>query len=524
MTRETARFRKIVSVLIRHGLASGFADPTHLRLAFEELGPTFVKVGQMLSGRPDILPSEYLSELQKLQDRVTPEEFEIIRSTVESSIGRTLEDLFSEFNPSPLASGSIAQVHSAKLRDGTPVVVKVRRPGVRETMLEDLRILKKVATVANVAGSFRVLIPLEVIDEIYQTTEKELDFRYEASNVEKFRRNNEDVRFISVPRLFSEFTREDVLVIEHVDGIKITDLDALTAENYDLEDIGVKLATNYLKQIFEDGFFHADPHPGNIIIRDRRIVYLDFGMMGTIDDKLRQNLRLFLSGLVEGDISAMTRAAVRIGVPRGEVNRDNLRMDIERIYYDYADVSVSEIDIPVLANQVFQACRANNLTIPKDLTMLLRGIVTLQGVVARVAPAVNVMELAVPYARTFLIGNKDAAAMVREQLEALARSSRATAKLLLRLPEVIDRILTGRNKVILEHSGLDRSVAAMNRMVNRLVFGMILSALLIGSSILINARVGPAVWGLPMIGVIGYVGAAAMGVWLLISILRSGKM
>lgn len=499
-------------------------DPAHLREAFEELGPTFVKLGQMLSARPDVLPQEYISELQKLQDNVRPEGFEIIRSQIESSIGRALGEVFSEFDPAPLASGSIAQVHKAKLRDGTPVVVKVRRPNVKEIMLEDLAMLKRAANLANLSRTFRVLMPSEVIDEIYETTQEELDFTNEATNIQTFHRNNQDVKFLSVPRLFSEFTQEGFLVMEHVDGIKITDLSSLEAEGYDLEDIAVKLAANYFKQVFEDGFFHADPHPGNILIRDRRIVYVDFGMMGTINDRLREGLSLFFAGLVQGDVSTMTKAAMRVGVPRGEINQDKLRDDIERIYSEYAELSMSDIDIQVLAKKVFEACRSNNLSIPKDLTMLLRGVVTLQGVIGRVAPQVNTMELAVPYAKDYLTGQKETSAVIKERIVELARASRAVSKLVVRLPGFLDQLTSGRTRVSLEHSGLDKSVAALNQMVNRLVFGMIVSALIIGSSILVNARLGPYVLGLPAFGLIGYLGAAAMGVWLMISILRSGKM
>ena len=300
------RFKEIASVSIKHGLKKGISDPREFRLTLEELGPTFVKIGQILSTRPDIFPNEYILELQKLQDDVKPEEYSTVKNVVESELGNTLEEIFLYFEEKPIASASLAQVHLAILKTGEKVVVKVQRPFVKEKMTADIAILKKLAPVINFTPTGSAMDAREVVEELSNATEKELDFENEMKNIEKFCENNEDVNFILCPKVYGKYCTDKIIVMDYIDGIKIDNMSILQEEGYDLKDIATKLTYNYFKQIFEDGFFHADPHPGNILIHENKIAYIDFGLMGQLDNNMKKKFNELLEAVVDRDVNQMT--------------------------------------------------------------------------------------------------------------------------------------------------------------------------------------------------------------------------
>ncbi len=521
---ERRRLRQILSVSARHGLRMGLANPAEFRLAMEELGPTFVKMGQILSTRPDLLPQRFIDEFQRLQDEVKPENPGVIRAIVEDGLKAPIEDVFAEFDEKPMASASVAQAHLARLKDGRRVVVKVQRPGIRDTMESDFRLLRRAAPLLRFAPQGKVLDPGEVLDEIWETTKLELDFAVEAVNMERFAENNRDNPLIASPRVHREYTTGNILIMEHIDGVKISDLDALRREGHDLHDLGLRLADNYFKQVFVDGFFHADPHPGNIVVAGPTIVYLDFGIMGALDKQMREGFNMFLSGVVDHDLDAMCRAILRIGVRRGPVDRGRLYSDIEGVYDKYVDVPLVDMDLRDLIADVFRVCRGNNVTLPREMTMLLRGIMTLEGVVSGLGPEINLMEVAVPYARDYIFGPNDVLRDIREQIRNIHAISRLVSRLPHKFVGLLNNLLAGRFNLQVEYRGMDRAVSQLSRMANRLVFGMVLSALIIASSLVLSAQVGPRIAGFPAIGLIGYLGAALMGFWLLASILRSGRM
>lgn len=524
---DRQRLAEIVSVLLRHGIRSGIFGkdaPRRVRMALEDLGPTFIKIGQILSSRPEILPPPYLEELAKLQDETKPEDFADIKATIEGELGRPLNEVFAHFDERPAACASIAVVHLAVLPSGEKVVVKVHRPHVRETMMQDLHIMRRLARLARFAPAASVLNPVEIVDELTESARVELDFRNEAENIHRFAECNRGVRFLDFPRLHPEYTTPNLLVMEYVDGVKLGQPDRLEAEGYDREDLVTKLVTNYFKQILEDGFFHADPHPANILVRGARIVYIDFGLMGTLSPGLREKLVLFLRGMATNDTATMTRAIAQIGIKRGNVDFRRLHAEIEQIYHQYSEVSLGDLRLTALLEDTYRAARENNLAMPRGFAMLMRGLVSLEGTVSRLAPGVNIMELAVPYARGLMFRQWDLRQVVEEQIESVLALSRSGLKLPVRLLEVADLMLAGRLKTQLELANLDQLAGHMSKMANRMVFGLVVSALIIGSSMLINADVGPQVLNMPALGLVGFLGAAFMGLWLLISILHSGKM
>lgn len=518
------RIKQIAAVFISHGFKKGINNPKQLRLAFEELGPSFVKIGQILSTRPDILPHAYIEELQKLQDDVKPESYEVIEKVITTELKKPISEIFVNFSKTPIASASLAQVHLATLKNGTKVVVKVQRPKVKEIMLNDIYILGKVAPFINFTTPGSAIDIKEVVEELKNATEKELDFLNEAENIKRFYKNNKDVKFIVSPQVYDEYTTSSILVMEYIDGIKIDNIERLNKEGYDLKDIASKLAYNYCQQIFEHGFFHADPHPGNILIHANKIGYLDFGLMGDLSENLQKKFTTFLEAIASRDISSMTKSVIRIGLKRGKVDSKKLYSDIEHIYNEYIDESLFDFDLPQMLDEIFKACKRNNIYMPKDVTLLLKGLMTLEGLLVKISPEFNIMDIITPYVKNYFVKNKLNKINWVDELNIIYSSAQSTLKLPTRLLELINYGLSGKLKANIELSNLEKHINQLNKMVNRIVFGMIVAGLLIGSSIVINSNVGPKFLDMSIFGLIGYVGSVTLGLLLLISILRSGRI
>ncbi len=531
--QERQRLRDIIRVFSRHGFKRGLGNPAKLRMAFEELGPTFVKIGQILSARPDLLPAPFVKELASLQDDVKPMKFDIVAHVAENSLSMPLGDVFLEFDPVPLASASIAQVHRAVLAGGATVVVKVQRPGIRETMETDIALLRRAAKLAkrgNPMGLFgggkrpAVIDPEKILDELWRTTQEELDFLNESANTKRFRECNSDVDYVKVPQVFEEYTTPQVIVMEYISGVKLSDTAGLEMSGYELDSIGRRLTFHFVKQVLRDGFFHADPHPGNIIIHQGKIAYIDFGMMGRLHGASRRFFNMLILGVAKADIDAISRAVIGIGAGGGGVDYERLRADVEKMYFNYVGISASELDLSRLIHEVFVVCRANKVSMPREMTMLLRALVTVEGVVAKISPDINVMEVAAPYAREYLKSQENVVSELRRQIHGIYMSLQAASEILPKTVELLNCAVSGRFRVGLHSRSLDRIMFEMHRMVNKIVMGIMLSSLIVASSLIVNARAGPLVAGVPVLGLAGYIGAGVASLWVLISILRSGKM
>lgn len=521
------RLREITSVFIKYGMKDGIrniTNPVQIRLALEELGPTFVKIGQILSTRPDIVPESFIKEFQKLQDNVPCEDYEIIREIMEASFHKPLEEIYSRFDRDPIACASMAVVYRAVLKTGEQVVVKIQRPNIGETMAQDIAILRKLAGLAKYTPQGNVLNVEEVLEELWTAVRNELDFLTEASNIDKFRENQQDIRCVTCPKVYHEYTTSNILVIEYIKGIKIGNISQLNHEGYDTGDIARKLTNNYIKQVFEDGFFHADPHPGNIMIRNGQIAFIDFGMVGSLSKSTREKFIHFLFGAATRNIDTMLTSLLRIGIKKGKVDHKNLYSDIESIYNTYIEASLNDIDLPQFMNEIFSICRKNNISMPYDITIMLKGVITLEGVVLKLAPDLNIMDITIPFVKNLMLKEKDFKQDLMDQIENLYILSSSGLKIPIRFLELINSTIAGKLKIQLEHTGLEASMGELNKMVNRLIFALIVSALIIGSSLVIKMNVGPEILGFSQIGVIGFVGAALLGIWLIISILRSDKV
>lgn len=526
------RLREIVKVLAFYGfgyivdskLNNEKKSPENLKKAFEELGPTFIKIGQILSTRPDILPAPYIAELSKLQDNVIPEKFEDINKVFLDEFHRPIQDCFKEFSEEPLASASVAQAHRAVLKDGREVIVKIQRPDINEKMHLDISILYRILKLTSARFSDALIDPKEIVDEILAETESELDFRNEASNMLKFKELNKNVACVYSPFLIKEYSSARVVTMERIRGFKINNIKKLKEGGYDLNDLGKKLSLSYFKQVFHDGFFHGDPHPGNLMIREGKICYIDFGIVGSFSDTLKASLNDIILSVAYKDINKLISVLMSICIKNGYVNRNMLYEDIDYLFECYLQASLENIKISLLLQELFDAAKRNNLRLPKDFTLLIRGFVIIEGVVAKIAPEIKIIDTVIPFVKSAnnmsLLGSLDLDKVLIQSYNFVKASSKLPSKLL----EVSDSILNGRAKIQLQVNSLNKSVSELNKMINRLVFALIISSMIIGSSLILNSNIGPKFYDISIIGILGYSIAAFMGFWLLISILKSGRL
>ena len=532
MRNSVQRFREIIKVLASYGfgyildntLKKENNSPENLRKAFEELGPTFIKIGQILSTRPDLLAPAYIEELSKLQDNVLAESFEAINQVFTEEFNTSIQDTFLYFDVEPTASASVAQVHQAILKDGRFVVVKIQRPHIAEKMALDISILHKIVALTKAKLSDTLINPEEALNELFTATELELNFNNEGKNIDKFRALNNNVTFVYTPFIVWELTGKTVITMENINGFKINDIKNLKNEGYEMSDIGKKLALSFFKQIFNDGFFHGDPHPGNIFISQGKICYIDFGIMGELSNSLKESLNDVVIAVAYQDIDKLISVIMAIGIKKGYVNRNKLHEDIDYLFASYLSTSLQNIEISALLQEIFETARRNNISLPKDFTLLIRCLLIVEGVVAKIAPDIKILDVAIPYVKShnkqYLLNKLD--------LDDLLISSTSFIDSSIKLPGkingLVDSIISGRAKIQLEHNNLDKTANDLNRMVNRLVFAIIVSSMIIASSLIINTNIGPKIYSISLIGVTGYFIAAIMGFWLIISILKSGKL
>lgn len=518
------RFREIASVLIKNGFKEDSTTPEKVKETLEELGPTFVKIGQILSTRPDIFPEDYICELRKLQDEVKPESFETIQEIIESQLQAPLKTVFKSFWESPLASASMAQVHKAMLVSGEFVVVKVKRPNIEETMLTDLALLNNLSRVINFFPQGSVLNPQEVVAELLSAVREELDFYNEGENIKNFYSLNKDIKFLKIPKVYSTFTTNDILVMDYIEGYKISDKFSLIQKGYNLRDLSTKLINNFFKQVFEDGFFHGDPHPGNILISDSKIAYLDFGLMGKLSPQLRAKFNVLLSSIVIGDIETLTKVVLQIGIKRQRVDRKKLQSDIDDVYNQFVTASVEELDIPEIVDQLFGICRTHKISIPRDITLIAKSFLLMEANLALISPELTVMEIATPYVRNQMLKSKNLKDESYKLLENFYRATTSSIKIPEKLLSVLTKVTSGTAIVQMEHTNLDKNINKLTKAADRISFALIVSSIIVGSSFIITSEVGPKVYDISILGLLGYVGAALIGIWLVIAILRSGKI
>ena len=517
------RFQEIIRVFISYGFGylidskfnNSKKSPINLRMALEELGPTFIKIGQILSTRPDLLPEEYINELIKLQDSAPEESFENIKSVFEESINKKIYDCFLYFSKKPTASASIAQVHEAILNDGRAVIVKIQRPNIYNTMKTDIDIIKKIIKLSKGRIDIDIVDPLAVIEELESTTEKELDFIDESKSIVKFRENNENISPIYAPDVISSLCSEKVLTLEYINGFKINDMKMIEKKGYSNKDIAKKLALSYCKQIFDDGFFHGDPHPGNLLISNGRICFIDFGITGELDEGLKNWLNKAMIAVATGDKNKIVDFILAIGIKRGKVNKGNLYEDVSYLFTTYLNTSLKNIKIAVLLEEMFSIVKNNNIQFPKELAILFRGLVILEGVIAEVDPQLDIISVITSFVKgknkMLLIKDINEEELVLSAYSFFRDASRIPSKAV----EALSSISDGRAKINFNITDLENSVDHISNMVNRLVGALLISSLIIASSLIISNNVGPIYKGISLMGIAGYIISAIFAIFLL---------
>jgi len=551
--RHIQRYRQILTVLFRYG----FGDLVHtlkieqyleiglqmisrkrrenietlsraelVRMAMEELGPTFIKMGQILSTRPDLLPVEFIQELGKLQDHVPPFEYAQVKDIIEKELGVALGQLFKDFEETPLASASIGQVHRARLVDGDEVVVKVQRPGIRKTVEVDLEIMLHLATLMERhLKAMEIHRPTRIVEEFARTLEKELDYTIEAAHTERFAMQFIGDATVYVPKIYREATTSRVLTMEYVRGIKASEIARLDEAGLDRREIARRGLDLIMKQVFVHGFFHADPHPGNIFILPGNVIcYLDFGMMGRIGRKSREHFADLIMNIVRRDEVNVTDALVRLTISDEEPNHNALERDVAEFIDQHFYRPLKEMDLGKLLHQLLEMAARHRLTVPPDLFLMIKALSTAEGVGRVLDPDFDATERAAPFVRRIQLQRLHPKRIAEDIYDSGSDFLHLVKEIPGELREILRQARQGRVKIEFEHRGLENMLSTHDRISNRLAFAIVLASLIIGSSLIVLSGIPPKWHGIPVIGLAGFIIAGVMGLWLLFSIIRRGSM
>lgn len=538
--RNVNRWGEILAILSKYGLADwisrfdlavmkGFlknrdgaalahlSRETRIRLALEELGPTFIKLGQILSTRPDQVGMALAQELQQLQTNVACDNPQAVRELVEHELGKPLESLFAEFDHHPIASASIGQVHRARLHSGEQVVVKVQHPNIRRRMEVDLDILAGLAHLAEGIPELEPYRPQATVAEFRRIVRRELDFAREARNLEQFARNFANNPHVRIPRFYPKLSTSRVLTMEWLNGAKLNDPALRQLTNVDLKQVARHGAEMYLEMIFHHGFYHGDPHPGNIVVlSDGTIGLLDFGMVGRIDEQLREDIEDMLSAIVSQDGQQLTSLVIRLGAVPPGLDEPALSVDLAEFVVHYANQPVDSFDLAGALTEMIEIIQRYRIVLPPSLAMLIKVLVMLEGTARMLEPHFSLMELIEPYQRKMLRRRLSPTRQARKLRRIYSEVEQLAEVLPRRLREILQQVEMGKFDVHLDHRGLEPSV-------NRLVLGMMTSALFLGSAIMISQDVWP-IWGVPVPGTLGVLLSALLGWRLLRAIAKSGRL
>lgn len=509
------RLLQILGILKKYKLTKG-VDPIKLRKIIEELGPTFVKIGQIMSTRQDMFSERYCKELVKLRDDVLPMEFSMIQEVIENEYGCSIEEVFPVFEKEPLGSASIAQVHRATLPDGRKIVVKVQRPHIYEMMERDISLIRRASNILKLSEILGSVVDINIVlDEFWAAAKQEMDFLVEGGFCEKFSELNKDIVYIGAPLIDREVSTSKVLVMEYIDGFHPDDVDGLTAQGYDCEEIAAKLADCYIKQIVDDGFFHADPHPGNLRIRDGKIIWIDFGMMGSLTANDQSLIKKAVLAMAEADTGKLVDVILTLGVHHGKIDYPLLYDDMDILMKKYLTMNLADINLGIAIQEVFSVAHAHRISVPKGVSMLARGLVTIESTISTLAPQTNIIAIAAAHMAKPLLHSVDWRKELRNGGRHLLEAGNKAMELPVQLSEVLRMALKGQVKLNLEVMGSEEPLASVDEMVNKLIVTIIAASLLLGSSLICTTNIEPKVLGIPMLGFFGYIGAVLLGVWML---------
>ncbi len=553
--RDLPRLHEITSVLIRHGLGDivrriGIAsaleragqilhwgtigesvrlEPAQrLRLALEELGPTFIKLGQVMATRVDLFPPDWIAEFEKLHSEVPPVPFDELLPDLERALGRSPFEVFSELDTRAYGAASIAQVHRARLPDGASVVLKIRRPGIRTKIAADLRILAQLAElIESEIPEARRYQPTQIAAQFARSLERELDLALEARNIEHFARNFADDPYIMIPKVYQAWTSEIMNVQEHIDGIPGTDLAKVEATGLDRKLLAARGAETVLRMILLDGFFHADPHPGNVFyLPGNRIVMIDFGMVGRLSPTRRNQVIDLLAGLAQMDEDAMIEVLLD-WAGDAYVDEQKLASDVNELVYDYESVPLKDIRIAVLLRQFAAIIREHSIVLPPDLTLMFKALITMEGLGRQYDPGFHIVDHLTPLLHQALRGRYQPTAVIKRGRSALTGVLNVLGSVPRDLARLLREARRGKTRIDLDLKRLDDFGRQLDRTIDRATMGIMTASLVIGSAIIMHIPGGPSVLGVSILtwfGLTGYVVAFLNSIWIIIGIWRAGKV
>jgi len=551
VVRDLPRLHEIASVMIRYGWGdlvrvlgisgaleragrvlhwqstsemSQLEAPVRIRRALEELGPTFVKLGQVLATRVDMFPPHWIAEFEKLHSQVPAVPYDILHPYLVAALKGEPSEVFGEFDPVPLAAASIAQVHRATLKDGTPVVVKIRRPGIEAVIRSDLRIMEHAARLLeSEMPDSRRYDPVHIVSQFRRSLSRELDLAKEARNIDQFSRHFADDPLVKIPRVYWEFTNDRVNVQEQMIGMVGVVPDKLRAHGLDPKLLATRGADTVLRMVLEHGYFHADPHPGNVLfLPDNRIGLIDFGMVGMLTQTRRNQIVDLLHALSLKDEQALLQVLLDwSGESVGD--EDRLAYDVTELLQSYDDLQLKDVKIAALLNDITALMRDNNLLLPADLILLFKTLISLEGLGQQLDPEFHMIDHVTPFVERVIQQRYTPQALLKRGRKSVREALDVVANLPRDLQHLLRDVRRGRVKIDLDLKRLDHFGHQLDRASNRLTMGLLTASLVIGSSIIMTVEGGPKLFGLPLFGLLGFLIAFLNSLWIIFSIWRSGK-
>lgn len=549
--RDFPRLREISAIMIRHGMGDviqrlgipgmleragqmlhmpakpereAIPAPVRVRQALEELGPSFIKLGQVLATRVDLFPSEWIVEFERLQSDVPPVPFADLLRELTEVLGQSPEEIFVDLDPVPVGSASIAQVHRAKLQTGENVILKIRRPGIVPKIEADLRILRQLAKLVELEfAEIRRYQPTRMVDEFARSLMRELDLGIEARNVERFRQHFAEQPTIVIPNIYWRWTNSILNVQSYIDGIPGNNLLAVDEAGLDRRQLASDGADAVLKMILIDGYFHADPHPGNVFyLRDGRIAFIDFGMVGRLPHYRRDEIVDLLAALARRDERGILDVLIE-WTGDATVNENRLAADIAEFIFNYEHLSLREIHIGQLLTDMISIMRNHSIALPPDLTLLFKALITLEGLGRQLDPDFQMLDHISPFVKRVMLERYEPANLLKRGQHDLQDA----AGILLGVPRDVAKLIKdmrrGKIKVDLDLKRLDGFGQQLSQSSNRLTLGIVTGCLIIGSAIVMTVPYGPRLLGLPILGLFGFLLAFLNSIWVVLSIWRSGK-
>ncbi len=521
-TPQRKRLRQIFEVFSSHNFFVDGLKPASLRMLLEDLGPTFVKIGQIMSSRPDILPKEYCEELKKLRSEVKPLEVSVVKEQILKEFGKPVEELFLSFGETPLGSASIAQVHAATLPDGRKVVAKVQRPNVAENMRMDLSIMKRLADLASEISTGGGIAIKDVILELEKVTEDEIDFRVEAENTRQFRQLCTDPEEdVDCPEIIDALSGEHVMTMTFASGYSIGEKDRIIADGLDPDEIGQRLVNNYLDQIMDAGLFHGDPHQGNIFVDKGRITWLDMGMMGRLSESERQQITGLLLSVTTQDLDELKAVILDLGKQIGPIDHIKLTEDLDGFIRRYGRTALESLDLGAVVEEIMDLAKKHNIELPGWISVLARGLMTIEGVVADLCPNLNVLGLLTDKVKSQIRKNFHLLHETKEAMTSMAEAAKKSIRIPALAADALHNLNRGHTKVNVELS-YDGLTERVEDLVKKAILAVFACTLLLASSLICMTDMSPKILGIPAIGLLGFVIAIALGIYVIIKMSQRG--